>query len=205
MHRTITPLCLLALVGASAVSAADGSVVPLNPTQSIVNIDARANGAASYNGPQTLWYQPFSSSGVLPSLAVGTGTYTFKVIRTADYAQANYTAWTYNSPWITNYLVFDASALTNSSQPQILYGAPSTVGQSNATAAYNQAAADGILTSTYNFTSPTTIYFAIPDNGLSDNNGGMSILVTSPVPEPASLAAIGLGLSGLMLKRRAKR
>jgi hypothetical protein len=54
------------------------------------------------------------------------------------------------------------------------------------------------------------VSFAIPDNPLSDNLGGMSLNVTvsrpsGSVPEPASIALMGLGLLGLAAARYRKR
>jgi len=54
---------LLALLLAASPQAAalGGTVITANlpANTAIVNIDARADGAASYNGDQSLWYQPF--------------------------------------------------------------------------------------------------------------------------------------------------
>src|SRR6185437_261897 len=55
----------------------------------IININAVQDGAGSYNGDQSLWYQPFYSGGAtqLLSYAVPAGTYTFRIINAADAAQ----------------------------------------------------------------------------------------------------------------------
>ena len=101
----------LLLVTGSLTAAFGGTVITANlpANTAIVNMDARVDGAASFNGDQSLWYQPFSSA--LPQLTLPAGTYQFRVINPTDAAllypaltvpQVNqiYTAWTYNSPWI---------------------------------------------------------------------------------------------------------
>jgi hypothetical protein len=235
---------ILAAIAFSAFAATSrgGSVITTNlpSNTAIINIDGRADGAASYtfDSPgdfQTRWYQPFNTSGNLLEYTVQPGTYKLRVIDPADakalypsltstQASQIYTAWTYNSPWITNYLVFDDSAKNNSAESQLIYGAigydPNRGGLNfpNATAAYQAAITGngGTLTPWYNeffageafhsplvtqytFTSPETLIFAVPDYFLPDNNGGVSVLITpavSSVPEPAGLALASVVLIG---------
>lgn len=61
------------------VSAHAGSVINTNlpAGTTIVNIDARADGANAYDGPQSLWYQPVAAA---PSVTLTRGTYQFRVI-----------------------------------------------------------------------------------------------------------------------------
>jgi hypothetical protein len=174
-----------------------------------VSVDARQDGSATYNGDQSLWYRPFSSGGAAqpPEYTVQPGAYIFRVINPADAArlfpaltaaQTNqiFTAWTYNAPWVTDYLAFDSTALTNSSIPQIFDGAPGP-SFTSADAAYNGAISGGfynqiragpsgragtVLTTVYRFSSPETLVFVIPDNGLGDNAGGVSVLISSAGP-----------------------
>jgi len=192
-----------------------GTVITANlpANMAIVNISGTADGSATFNSDQSLWYQPFNTGGTLLEYTVQPGTYNFRVIDPADAAQmfpaltagqSNqiYTGWTFNSPWVTDYLVFDSAAATNHALPQIFDGAYSNTNGSpagwltfgNAAAAYNAAIIDGFynllrtsssggrdstnnLTS-YTFTSTNTLIFAIPDYALSDNAGGVSVLVS---------------------------
>ena len=223
---------LLALLLAASPQAAalGGTVITANlpANTAIVNIDARADGAASYNGDQSLWYQPFNSGSALPQLTLPAGTYQFRVINPADAAslypaltlvQTNqiYTAWTFNSPWVEDYLVYDSSALTNSSVPQLFDGAPPASFFGSPLQAYNDALtnsyyngnvgtngyynilrtgplgrASTIFTNRYTFTNAATLVFVIPDYGLGDNNGGVSVLVTLITPLGGTLIATNL-------------
>ncbi len=199
-------LLALLLAASPLATAFAGTVITANlpASTAIVNIDARADGSASYNGDQSLWYQPFNSGSTLPQLSLPAGTYQFRVINppdaallypalTAPQTAQIYTAWTYNSPWIEDYLVFDSSALTNGSIPQLFDGAPDPSSFGNAIDAYNHAVATGynvlirpgplgragtVFTNSYTLTNAATLIFVIPDYGVGDNNGGVSILVT---------------------------
>lgn len=204
---------------------------------SIVNIDARADGAADYHlDPlQSFWYKPIN--GV--ELSLMPGTYEFRVINPSDAASLYpnlspaqlsqiYTAWTYNLPWLTNYLVFNKTASTNSSEFQLFDGAvaPGLTGNtfSSATAAYEGIIANGYYNqirpappgragtaadylTQWTFTEPTTALFVIPDYLLSDNTGGVSVAVTSvansksvPEPEPSAPALITGGIIAILLR-----
>ena len=198
-----------------------GTIITSNlpPNVAIINIDARADGSAYFNSDQSLFYQPFNAGGAAQLLTYGVapGSYTFRVINPADAAQMFpaltsdqtneiYTAWTFNSPWVTDYLVFDGSAATNISTPQLFDGAFSNLkgGDVNfilypdpnsayigaiTNRFYNliRTAATGGRNSTnditsYTFTSSNTLIFAVPDPGLGDNAGGVSVLVAPQPP-----------------------
>jgi hypothetical protein len=202
------------LIGIAVVlpRAYGGTVITANlpANTAIVNIDGRADGAANYDGGQTHWFQPFNTGGTLLQYTVQAGTYGFWAINPADAVarfpaltqpQTNqiYTAWTYNSPWILDYLVFDSSAATNFSVPQFFDGAQD-IGYGNAIAAYTNSFVRGTydqlhtagrlgtnIAYTYTFTNTTTLIFVIPDNILSDNTGGVSVLVF-----PSPILSIGL-------------
>ncbi len=203
----LLPVALL-LTHVSSVFA--GSVINTNlPAGTvIVNINAQQDGTSSYGGGttgQAFFYQPFGSgpNGLL-SIAVSAGTYSFRIVDPADAAKefpsltaaqlsTIFTAWTYNSPWITEYMVFDISAVTNTSESQLFDGAYDPSSYGNAQDAYNAAVAAGEAnliqvdptngreganyTTTYTVTTATSLVFVVPDNGLSDNTGGISVIV----------------------------
>jgi hypothetical protein len=175
----------------------------------IVNVNALQDGAASYNGDQSLWYHPFSNAGSPPQYTVQPGAYNFRVIDPADAQQMFpaltapqtneiFTAWTYNSPWILNYLVFDSAALTNFSLPQLFDGDPEWPPFNDPADAYAGSLVHGtynvirvgplgrdstILTNVFVFPTTETLVFVVPDYGLFDNGGGVSVLVSpSGVP-----------------------
>jgi hypothetical protein len=210
INKTIIAI-LFGIAGVLLRSSA-GTVITTNlpANTAIVNIDGRADGAASFDGGQSHWFHPFGAT--VPQITVPAGTYSFWPINPAAAAarfptltsgQTNqiYTAWTYNSPWILDYLVFDASALTNFSVPQFFDGAQD-VGYGNAIAAYTNAFLRGTynqlhtsgrlgtnISTIYTFTNTTTLVFVVPDYDLSDNGGGVSVLV---FPSPIlSIAANG--------------
>ena len=184
----------------------------------IVNISGTQDGAASYNSDQSLWYQPFNTGGTLLEYTVQPGAYGFRVVNPADAArlfpaltpaQTNqiFTAWTYNSPWIEDYLVFDGAAATNSALPQIFDGDPEWPPYSAAADAYNASLTNGTynqlrvgplgrdstnLVYSYTFTVAETLIFVVPDYALSDNAGGVSVLI-SPINSPLLAIVPGAG------------
>jgi hypothetical protein len=190
----------------------------------IININGTQDGAANSGGSdQAFWYEPFNTGGAadLLTYTVQPGTYGFRVIDPADAAQMFpalmagqqgeiFTGWTFNSPWVTDYLVFNSSAATNTTEQQLFDGAFSNTNgvdwttYNNATSAYNAAITNGFYnlirpgaagragtnyTTSYTFTIPQSLIFVIPDYDLGDNSGGVSVLI-SPVtpPSPAILS-----------------
>src|SRR5438045_2384260 len=145
------------LVAFCEVAARAGTVITNNlPVgTAIVNISGIQDGAASYSGDQSLWYHPFYTAGAtqLVKYTVSAGTYNFRAINPADAAtffpaltsaqtSQIFTAWTYNSPWILDYLAFAASAETNFSVPQLFDGSPEG-NFGNANAAYSASLTNG--------------------------------------------------------------
>ena len=132
------------------------------------------------------------------------GTYEFRLTKpslaaaefpllTTGQLQSLYTAWSYNSPWITDYLVFDTSAATNASEAQLFAGGVVSMGYGSANDAFQAAVMGnyinkiivgpgGRYTGTpathYTFAAPETLLFAVPDYGLGDNSGGISIVIS---------------------------
>ena len=126
-----------------------------------------------------------------------------------------FTGWTFNSPWLEDYLVFDAAAATNASLPQLFDGAFSNTNggggtwtfYDNAIDAYNAAISQGhydlLRTSatggrdsindvtTYTFTNAETLIFVVPDYDLGDNAGGVSVVIS-----PAIVPVLNISQSG---------
>lgn len=196
----ITRLLPNSLAGLALLAAAHEASAQL------VNLNARVSGAVA--GPnQSYWANPFNAV----SLTLSPGEYDFTLVDPAISSGALYTAWTYNAPWITNYLVFDSTNLSH----ELFDGAVSTSSSTTALAAFNATVAAGHNVTTYTFATTTTLLFAIPDNIVSDNNGGVSIEVSptvvappepppaSAVPEPSTYGIIGaIFLTGVAAFRR---
>jgi hypothetical protein len=204
--KSASRLSLLSAVLLAFLPAFGGTVLTNNlpANTAIVNINATQDGAATYNSDQSLWYHPFNTGGNLLQYQIQPGTYSFRVINPADAArlfpaltpaQTNqiFTAWSYNTPWLLNYLVFPAAAATNYSIPQLFDGDPEWPPFSNATDAYNGSIAHGtfnvirigplgrnspILANSFTFTNNETLVFVVPDYQLNDNRGGVSVLVS---------------------------
>jgi len=175
-----------------------------------VNIDAKQDGAASFDGGQDNWFHPFFTGGATSLLqyTISPGFYTFQLTNptlaasqfpslTSGQLGQMFTAWTYNSPWITDYFVFDSAGASNFSVPQIFAGAIRPAGLGGGTGSANDAfnlavtnhfdniivkqpggRVSGVRTTQYSFATTETLTFAIPDNILSDNNGGLSVVIS---------------------------
>ncbi len=208
------PVVLAVGILSGLTPAFGGTVITANlpPNTAIVNVSGTQDGSASFNGDQSLWYQPFNTGGQLLEYTVAAGTYGFRVINPTDAAQRYpaltgtqtnqiFSAWTYNSPWITDYLVFDSSATNHSGLPQLFDGAFATSGPpnyGNAADAYQGAVTHGFanvmrtsdtggrdstnVITTYTFTTNSTLIFVVPDYDLNDNGGGVSVLITPAFP-----------------------
>jgi hypothetical protein len=188
-----------------------GSVITTNlpANTAIVNISGTQDGAANYDGTQDKWYGPFSASGAAALLkyTIQPGTYTFKLTNpsmaasqfpslTSAQLSSIYTAWTYNSPWITDYMAWDNAAATDGTIPQLFSGAITPLsdypGYADATTAFNTAETKGFANQIVDspggrhtgtvksqrfFPAAETLIFAVPDPGLYDNNGGVSVVI----------------------------
>ena len=210
-----------------SIVRAQGTVITNNlpPNTAIVNLDARTDGASGYNGDQSFWYSPFSVSGPPLTYAVSAGVYSFRVINPADAAalfpaltaaQTNqiFTAWTFNSPWTEDYLVFGSAATNDSSIPQLFDGAYTNVFgggpfYSDAAGAYNAVIQNGsfdeirvggrdstVFTNRYTFVTATNLIFAVPDYVMSDNAGGVSVVVTKIGDLASGAPALNISQSG---------
>lgn len=241
--NTFRAVLLAASFCGGAGSAFAGTIITTNLPSgaAIINVAGTADGAANYSGSNAdAWYQPFNTSNNLLQYTFQPGTYTFRIVDQADAASMFPSltpsqlsqiggAWTYNSPWATDYLAFDISAVANASQKQLFtgavtdngfgYGSPSQAYQRAITFGYyNQIVTgtgrySGTTVSSYTFAIPQTLVFAVPDYYLPDNGGIVSVLVTTEqdslaVPEPSTfvLAALGLlGLGCLALRKKYRR
>jgi hypothetical protein len=219
-NRILVTLTLLGIAGIPLRLRA-GTVITDNlpASTAIINIDGRADGSAAYNGDQSLWYHPFNVNGTLLEYTVQAGTYTFRVVDPADAkalapglttTQTNqiFTAWTYNSPWVEDYLVFDGAAATNTSLPQIFDGDPLWPPYGDAADAYNATVTNGTydqirvgplgrdstnIVYSYTFTNAETLIFVVPDYELSDNSGGVSVLISPANLKPVLSIRPGAG------------
>jgi hypothetical protein len=224
-HSTILAAAAMLIAGPAAFA---GTVITTNlpAGDTIVNIGGTTDGAATSSGPnQDLWYQPFNSTNSLLEVTLQPGTYAFRLIDSTDaasmfpsltgsqLAEIGGGAWTFNSPWTTDYMVFDSSAASNPNEPQLFSGAINSSGTTfgSAAAAYSAAISGGYFdqivinggrytgTTVNQFTisgSPETLIFAVPDYFLPDNNGIDSVLISpaSSAPEPSSLWFVALAL-----------
>ncbi len=202
----------LMLVALGTGRALGGTVITANlpANTAIVNISGTQDGAAGFDGSQDRWYHPFFTGGAtgLLQYTIQPGTYTFHLINpslaTTQFPALNsaqlgeiFTAWTFNSPWITDYMVFDSAAATNFSLPQLFSGGIAPSGDpgatSSATAAFDHAEMKGYantivdspggrytgtVASARTFATAETLIFIVPDSILSDNQGGVSVLIS---------------------------
>jgi hypothetical protein len=233
-HRLVEALLVMIAADLSRPAHA-GTIITANlpANEVIINISGTQDGSANYSGVnQAFWYEPFSTLGAASLLeyTMQPGTFGFRVIDPADASQMFpsltstqlsqiYTDWTYNSPWVTDYLVFDGSAATNSSVYQLFDGAFSNTNgvnwltYSDAAAAYAGAITNGFYnlirpgpagrsgtnyTTSYTFRTAETLIFAVPDYDLGDNSGGVSVLIAPAAPIVPPLLAVS-GSQGFVM------
>jgi hypothetical protein len=236
--KKVDPMKPLILLVAFAIAAgvfssvSGGTIISTNLSSGdvIININGQQDGAAAFGGStqgltvigvnQDDWYRPFNTQAQLLEYTFQPGTYRFRILDQTDaaalfpsltQAQLNQIggAWTYNAPWVTDYLAFDSSAATNPNEHQLFAGAVTPgvpvpgangwipanppLGYDNAADAYNAAKLGGyydeIVTGTgrytgtvqtsYTFAQAETLIFAVPDYYLFDNSGIVSVLVSS--------------------------
>jgi hypothetical protein len=204
----------------------------------IVNIDGKGDGARSFDGTQDKWFDPFNIDGHPLTITLDPGVYTFTLVNPTDAKKLNpdltagqlqtiYTAWSYNSPWITDYYVWDSEALIKPGTPELFAGAidahipdyysypgASSQGFLEAGQAYWAATHGGVAnkiwlggrftgieSDSFTVLRTQTLVFGIPDYYLPDNQGGVSVIIQS-VPEPGMMLVMTGGLAGLIARRR---
>ncbi len=255
------PLILLVTLAIAAgvfSSVSGGTIITTNMPSGdlIININSQQDGAAAYGGStqgltvlgvnQDDWYQPFNTQAQLLEFTFQPGTYHFRVLNQTDAAalfpsltQAQLSqiggAWTYNTPWVTDYLAFDSSAATNPKEHQLFAGAVTPgvpapgaggwipanppLGYDNAADAYIAAKLGGyydeIVTGTgrytgavqtsYTFTQEETLIFVVPDYDLGDNSGIVSVLVSSASVPEPSSLTLAALAGALLLGARLVR
>jgi hypothetical protein len=244
----LRPATLCAIAALALSHARAGTIINTNlPDGSmIINISGTADGAASYGGStagltvigpnQDDWYQPFNVGGGLLENTFPAGTYDFRIINQStaqsmfpslsagQVSEISTGAWTYNSPWVTDWLAFDSSATSNSTEHQLFAGAVTPdvpgatgwtgAGYDNSTDAYNGAINTGVyneivsgtgrytgtVQTSYIFAAPETLIFVVADYDVGDNAGSVSVLVT-PVPEPVTMGLLAMSAITLGLRR----
>ena len=156
--------------------------------QIVVNVDSLANGIINNSGDY--------SGGLLNPLAVtlAAGTYDWSFAAPSgsglspELAGANFSAWNYGQAYSMYFAAFPSTASAfvagGAGNTATLYYASGTA--STAASAFSQFASAGH--GTFTLASATTLNFVIPDNSLSDNVGGVSVLVTRQAVIPATIA-----------------
>jgi hypothetical protein len=221
--RALWICCGVVFTTFAFATAEAGNVITTNlPSgEAIVAIDSQTDGSNPTDGSQNDWNNPFTTGAKPLEYTFSPGTYTFRIINSTDaatmfpslsssqLAEIGNGAWTYNNPWITQYMAWDAKDPSGS---QLFTGAVESQAFGNAAAAYQAAISGGyydtIVTgsgrntgtveSSFTFTSTTTLIFAIPDNGVSDNSGTIGVLITGQaVPEPSTALLLGAAMAGL--------
>jgi uncharacterized protein (TIGR03437 family) len=164
----------------------------------IVNVSGTQDLAGHANGDLT-WRQPLATQPVEYTLPPG--TYTFRTINPTDASSlfpglgraqidSMWTAWTYNTPWITSWLAFNNTSLTHNLETQLFSGSDGAAAVlPDPPTAYADALSNGYENSlyplirtatpqkTWYFGNTTTLVFAVPDDQGSDNQGGVSVLI----------------------------
>ena len=186
------------LIRVGALLAAMGSLIPAAHAQ-IVNVDATISGC---DGDHCNGNHPavgtFVSSVISPvQFTLDTGSYS--ITNAWSNPGALYDAWRYNGgsqSWTWSFMVIDDATR------EVLVDACCGGGPFDEPAAASQPFAVNYAT-TLMLGHSTKLDFVIEDSGLSDNAGGVSLLVAptdvppipSAVPEPSTWALMLLGIA----------
>lgn len=185
---------------ATATALATAGLLMAAPAQAIiVNIDATHGFTYDAGGsdPAPLPGQHINLIGSPITLTLGAGDW--RITNAAGQSGALFNAWSYNvftSSWAWAFVAADDATR------RVLFYA--SAGGANSAA--DVAKLDSVKNFSLDFTlaAPTTVLFTLRDYYVGDNAGGISIDV-SPVPEPASVALMALGLAGLLAWRQRRQ
>lgn len=197
---TIVSLCVAVILSAAASPAAQAATTIVNLNASATNPNAgKASGSAAYN-PVNLTLEAGQYTIRVAGVAGG-GMYDAYSVYAPTAANA---AWT-DSRWSVSlndgvsavYTQADIGGTTADFDGRVKAGRYNSAAA--ALSAYSSAVAY-----TLNLASTQTVSFYVDDSSFGDNSGGVSIAVAS-VPEPATLAILGLGAVAAAFAVRRRR
>ena len=175
----------------------------------VINVEGKVNGSPGVFG-----------DGADVEIFLTAGDYTLTLVNNvighlSYHDQAEFTGWSFHTPgnWSTNYQFnfddLDPNNNTRSSPPyagpdELNGGRYSVLG--SALEAFDDAAALDQLTLNVHIPFDQTVGFYFADNGLTDNGGGVSVLIRqATIPEPTTVGLLGVFGAGLILLRRRRR
>jgi hypothetical protein len=185
------------------------SVIELDANDYVVNLDATQDGISNPGGDPTGDSLPGSSTTVyVPSISfnLAPGTYTLQnASLLSAAADPNFTAWNFqagnSTPWVWEFLAVQVPDASTGAGTVLANYTPEPYERFT-----TQAGAAAYATpymSTITISSAETVAFALDDNALGDNAGGVSFEI-SAAPEPNAFWLAGGGLLLMLAYRRAQ-